>query len=225
MFSFGHASNPHATAGDRASHGALPAPSVLPWRATQRQPLAGAETYSASSPSTRSSPSAASSPPATGAVRRGDGSQQGRRQVPVPGAAPVNPFAHPSSLVPSSGVSPPLLWYPTSLLLPPPAREPGNCWLRSQPSLTPPGTGVPPNPDEAHVTPSRGRPAPRDNVTLLLPVLRDHPSTPPPPPQLLRVKSSFWEVAAVTAMRLKWLFFYIKVPFQRNLELLKKGRL
>lgn len=83
--------------------------------------------------------------------------------------------------------------------------------------------GFPPNPAEADVTPACSTPAARDHLVLPLSDLPDHPSIPPPPPQLSRIKSSFWEVDAVTAMRLKWLVFYIKSPFQRNLELLKKA--
>lgn len=81
--------------------------------------------------------------------------------------------------------------------------------------------GFPPNPAEADVTPACSTPAARDHLVLPLSDLPDHPSI--PPPWLLRIKSSFWEAVAVTAMRLKWLVFYIKSPFQRNLELLKKA--
>lgn len=65
---------------------------------------------------------------------------------------------------------------------------------------------------------------PGSGVSRPLPlcILPDHPSVPPPPPQLLRAKS-FWEAAAVPALRLKWLGLNIKSPFQRTLELLKKA--
>lgn len=57
-------------------------------------------------------------------------------------------------------------------------------------------------------------------------ILLHHPSIPPLPPQLLRAESSCREVAAVTAIRLKWLgFFFTQKALQKECGTIETGHL